>query len=119
MGAPERAARMQGPPNTIVVSATTLPIPDDAAQLLMEALTAQFVDKFETKWIEGREFELRVRTSSASAVLPRTTQTGSNIKLESSATNILMGPGDSMRFRAAYDASGNQFWYQSSPLSNH
>lgn len=113
MSAAARAANAQNEPLKLAADSTSLAIEDNAAYVQLLALAAQNIDVILTPWYEGREIIFRSSAASTNNITWRSNQAGSNIKLAASAVTLSLLPGGFIKFRAATDANGNEFWYQS------
>jgi len=123
MSAGARAFNLQGPPHvqTTQSGAVHIAVPESYSLIKVVTEVAQNVDRFDAHWVEGREIAIFVDPQSANSLTFRDVDlvSTSELRLASSALSIVLGPGDIVRFRARYDASGNEAWYQDSAVMNH
>lgn len=111
MGAFEQAGNRQKAPYRMVADSTVLAIPDNVAYAEIEVGSAQNIDVFDTPWREGREIMIRVAPGSGAAATFRDNQSGSNLAV-ANGTSAAIAAGSFVMYKAAYDASGNEMWYE-------
>lgn len=101
---------VEGKSDPITVDSTTISIPQYMMTAVLDVPSAQNVDNFDTDWHERRRLTIFNSPGSAAAVTLRDNQAGTNLVMN--GTSQAIGAGDSMKFQAFRDSSGNKMWYQ-------
>lgn len=96
--------------DAVSVTDTNLIVPNSLTWVpITTATAARAIDNIVTEWAYGRLIEIYIEAGSSSFIF-RDNASGTNIKLNGN-TQVCV-EFMSIKFRAVYDASGNEIWVQ-------